>query len=114
MPPTHLQTRFENRRRLEADRLGSCNFHRFTGFWVTALASGTFFDFKSSESNDLHFAIFLHALGDGGENCFEGFIGRAFGSVFAEGDLDSFNKFRFVHGNDVCAKVAEAWQEKIL
>jgi len=111
-PPDDLQTRFENRGRLETDGLGGSDFHGFSGLRVAALARSTFFDLKSSESNDLDFGVFLHTVGDGRKDGFEGFIGRAFGGVFSEGDLDGINQVRFVHGRNDFDNSAGAWQEK--
>ena len=107
------QAALEDGGRLEADRLGSGDLHGFAGLRVTALASGTLFDFESSESDDLDFLVFLHACGDGRENGFEGFVGSTLGSVFSEGGLDGINQFSFIHGSDVSENAAGCWQEKI-
>ncbi len=112
-PPHGLQAGLEDGRGLEADRLRCSDLHGFSGLRVTALASGTLFDFKSSKTNDLDFRIFFYACGNGGEDGIEGFFRRTLGGIFSEGCLDGFNQFRFVHGSDVCANAAGAWQEKI-
>ena len=112
-PPGKSQAGLEDGRRLEADRLGCGDLHGCTGLRVTTLTCGALFDFEGSKSDDLDFLVLLHASGDGGEDRFEGFVGGTLGGVFSEGELDGFNQFRFVHGNDVSENGVGAWQEKI-
>ena len=83
-----------------------------SGLRVATHTGGTILDLESSESDDLDFLIFLHACGDGGKDCVEGFFRGTLGGVVSEGFLNGFYKFCFVHGRSGFAKLGTVLQDK--
>lgn len=79
---------FENGGWLETDRLGGGDLEGCSGLRVATHTGGTILDLESSESDDLDFLIFLHACGDGGKDCVEGFFRGTLGGVVSEGVLN--------------------------
>src|SRR5690606_10493783 len=107
------ETGLEGGGSLEAHRLGRCDFHRFAGLRVAALAGGALLHLAGAEADDLDFLVLLDALLDGTEDGGKGVFGGALGGVFAEGFLNGFNKFCFVHGEDGIARAPLSWQVKM-
>ncbi len=83
-----LEASFKNGGWLETDRLGGGDFESCSGLRVATHTGCAVLNLESSESDDLDFLIFLHACGDGGKDCVEGFFRGTLGGVCSEGFLD--------------------------
>ena len=57
----------------------------------------TVFHLECSESNQLNFTLGADAVGDGIQHCGDRIFGSALCCVPAQGPVDSFDKFSFVH-----------------
>jgi hypothetical protein len=74
--------------------------HGLASLGIPAHPGLAVFHLKRPESNQLHFSLRANAIGDRTQDSSDGIFGSALGGVLAQGPLDGFDQFSFIHSTN--------------